>query len=107
MTLRSDRARTTARRAAAPPTLTLAAALTLQGWGARSGAGHPCHVTKASSKAWQSDPAAAERPRSTACFPGIPLYVKLGRRVVYDPADLDRWLASHRRASTSDEGEAA
>ena len=35
MTLRSDRARTTARRAAAPPTLTLTAALTLQGWGAR------------------------------------------------------------------------
>jgi hypothetical protein len=31
MTLRSDRARTTARRAAAPPTLTLTAALTLQG----------------------------------------------------------------------------
>jgi hypothetical protein len=46
MTLRSDRARTTARRAAAPPTLTLTAALTLQGWGARSVAGHPCHVAK-------------------------------------------------------------
>jgi predicted DNA-binding transcriptional regulator AlpA len=37
---------------------------------------------------------------------GGPHYVKLGRRVVYDPVDLDRWLASHRRASTS-EGEAA
>ena len=46
MTLRSDRARTTAKRAAAPPTLTLTAALTLQGWGARSVAGHPCHVAK-------------------------------------------------------------
>ena len=35
-------------------------------------------------------------------YGGGPLYVKLGRRVVYDPADLDRWLASHRRASTSE-----
>ena len=40
-------------------------------------------------------------------YGGGPHYVKLGRRVVYDPADLDRWLASHRRASTSDEVEAA
>jgi predicted DNA-binding transcriptional regulator AlpA len=31
-----------------------------------------------------------------------PIYVKLGRRVVYDPSDLDNWLASHRRASTSE-----
>jgi predicted DNA-binding transcriptional regulator AlpA len=36
-----------------------------------------------------------------------PVYVKIGRRVVYDPADLDRWLASHRRHSTSDVTEAA
>jgi predicted DNA-binding transcriptional regulator AlpA len=36
-----------------------------------------------------------------------PLYVKLGRRVVYDPADLDRWLALNRRGSTSDVTEAA
>jgi predicted DNA-binding transcriptional regulator AlpA len=34
-------------------------------------------------------------------YGGGPSYVKLGRRVVYDPADLDRWLASHRRTSTS------
>jgi predicted DNA-binding transcriptional regulator AlpA len=40
-------------------------------------------------------------------YGGGPLYVKVGRRVVYDPADLDRWLASQRRASTSDEVEAA
>jgi predicted DNA-binding transcriptional regulator AlpA len=32
-----------------------------------------------------------------------PIYVKLGRRVVYDPDDLDTWLASHRRSSTSEE----
>ena len=36
-------------------------------------------------------------------YGGGPVYVKLGRRVVYDPADLDHWLASHRRASTSEE----
>jgi hypothetical protein len=34
-------------------------------------------------------------------YGGGATYVKLGRRVVYDPADLDRWLAEHRRASTS------
>lgn len=36
-------------------------------------------------------------------YGGGPQYVKLGRRVVYDPADLDAWLAANRRASTSDE----
>jgi predicted DNA-binding transcriptional regulator AlpA len=36
-------------------------------------------------------------------YGGGPDYIKLGRRVVYDLADLDRWLTSHRRASTSDE----
>jgi predicted DNA-binding transcriptional regulator AlpA len=35
-------------------------------------------------------------------YGGGPAYVKLGRRVVYDPDDLDRWLAEHRRASTSE-----
>jgi predicted DNA-binding transcriptional regulator AlpA len=40
-------------------------------------------------------------------YGGGPLYVKLGRRVVYDPADLDQWPTSNRRASTSDEVEAA
>lgn len=33
---------------------------------------------------------------------GGPKFVKLGRRVVYDPADLDAWLNANRRASTSD-----
>jgi Helix-turn-helix domain len=33
---------------------------------------------------------------------GGPLYAKIGRRVVYDPADLDSWLLSLRRRSTSD-----
>jgi predicted DNA-binding transcriptional regulator AlpA len=40
-------------------------------------------------------------------YGGGPHYVKLGRRVVYDPADLDRWLASHRQSSTSDVPEVA
>ena len=31
-----------------------------------------------------------------------PKFLKLGRRVVYDVADLDAWLASNRRRSTSD-----
>jgi predicted DNA-binding transcriptional regulator AlpA len=39
-------------------------------------------------------------------YGGGPHYVKLGRRVVYDPADLDRWLALNRRSSTSDVPEA-
>jgi excisionase family DNA binding protein len=32
-------------------------------------------------------------------------YIRVGRVVVYDPDDLDAWLASHRRASTSDHGQ--
>jgi len=32
---------------------------------------------------------------------GGPEYIKLGKSVVYDPADLDAWLASNRRSSTS------
>jgi predicted DNA-binding transcriptional regulator AlpA len=35
---------------------------------------------------------------------GGPGYVKMGRRVVYDPTDLDAWLAANRRVSTSDPG---
>jgi len=37
-------------------------------------------------------------------YGGGPPFVKLGRRVVYDPADLDTWLATNRRRSTSDRG---
>ncbi|WEZ84651.1 DNA-binding protein [Rhizobium sp. 32-5/1] len=32
---------------------------------------------------------------------GGPAYIKLGKTVVYDPADLDAWLSSKRRRSTS------
>jgi predicted DNA-binding transcriptional regulator AlpA len=37
-------------------------------------------------------------------FGGGPVFLKLGRRVAYDVADLDAWLASKRRTSTSDDG---
>ena len=37
-------------------------------------------------------------------FGGGPRYMKIGRRVVYDPTDLDAWLAANRRTSTSDHG---
>ncbi|MGE0701711.1 MAG: helix-turn-helix transcriptional regulator [Hyphomicrobiaceae bacterium] len=33
---------------------------------------------------------------------GGPIYSKIGRRVVYRIEDLDAWLASRRRRSTSD-----
>ena len=33
-----------------------------------------------------------------------PPYIKQGRAVVYDFADLDRWLDQRRRMSTSDSG---
>ena len=35
-------------------------------------------------------------------FGGGPAFLKLGRRVLYDVADLDTWLAAHRRHSTAD-----
>jgi hypothetical protein len=33
-------------------------------------------------------------------FGGGPVFIKIGYRVVYDPSDLDRWLAARRRTST-------
>ncbi|MBM0207611.1 helix-turn-helix domain-containing protein [Micromonospora sp. STR1s_5] len=33
---------------------------------------------------------------------GGPQYSKYGRRVVYDPDDLDSWSEQHKRRSTSD-----
>jgi predicted DNA-binding transcriptional regulator AlpA len=36
---------------------------------------------------------------------GGPPFFKIGARVVYAPADLDDWLAKHRRTSTSDTGD--
>ena len=40
-------------------------------------------------------------------FGGGPIFCKVGRSVVYDSTDLDAWLASRRRASTSDSGREA
>jgi excisionase family DNA binding protein len=34
-------------------------------------------------------------------YGGGPAYAKLGRRVVYDAADLDAWLAENKRSSTA------
>ena len=36
------------------------------------------------------------------CLGGSPTFFKLGRRVLYDRADLDAWLAQRRAKSTSD-----
>ncbi len=33
---------------------------------------------------------------------GGPRFMKVGRRVVYDSADLDRWIESKKQASTAD-----
>jgi predicted DNA-binding transcriptional regulator AlpA len=46
-----------------------------------------------------SSPSTFEKRRLTG---GGPRFIKMGRRVVYDPTDLDAWLASNRRASTSE-----
>ena len=37
------------------------------------------------------------------CYGGGPKYLKIGRRVIYEQADLDAWLNAHKRASTSEE----
>jgi excisionase family DNA binding protein len=31
-------------------------------------------------------------------------FIRIGRAVLYDPDDLDRWLTANRRKSTSDNG---
>jgi hypothetical protein len=33
---------------------------------------------------------------------GGPIFIKIGKRVLYDTDDLDRWIAGQKRASTSD-----
>jgi predicted DNA-binding transcriptional regulator AlpA len=32
---------------------------------------------------------------------GGPIFIKVGKRIVYDPADLDSWFDRHKRSSTS------
>jgi predicted DNA-binding transcriptional regulator AlpA len=46
-------------------------------------------------------PRTLERYRCTGFGP---VYRKLGRRVLYRPADIDAWIASRVRSSTSDLG---
>ena len=38
---------------------------------------------------------------------GGPVFLKIGRRVVYDALDLEQWLAKHKRSSTSESHEIA
>jgi len=38
------------------------------------------------------------------CSGGGPAFRKIGRAVIYDPADLEAWLSARRRSSTSDDG---
>jgi predicted DNA-binding transcriptional regulator AlpA len=38
------------------------------------------------------------------CSGGGPAFRKIGRAVLYDPADLESWLSDRRRTSTSDDG---
>lgn len=40
-------------------------------------------------------------------YGGGPRYIKIGRRVLYDIADLDAWMEQNKRSSTSDAGRAA
>jgi len=37
-------------------------------------------------------------------YGGGPVFVKIGRRVIYREGDLAAWLAEHARRSTSDQG---
>jgi len=37
-------------------------------------------------------------------YGGGPVFLKLGRAIVYDTNELDIWLSSHQRRSTSDTG---
>ena len=37
---------------------------------------------------------------------GGPTFIKLGPRVLYDPADLSEWVQQYKRTSTSDAGRA-
>lgn len=35
------------------------------------------------------------------CYGGGAPYIRIGRIVLYDPDDLDTWLAAHKRRTTS------
>ena len=64
----------------------------------------PCFNTKEAAEYCRSSGSTFEKLRLTG---GGPIYSKIGRRVVYRVEDLDSWLASNTRKSTSDRGSAA
>ena len=66
--------------------------------------------TDAGTKSNLSVTAAAERLGVSAAFlnklrsaGGGPVFIRLGRRIVYSVADLDDWQNQNRRRSTSDD----
>lgn len=60
--------------------------------------------TRAAGAVLGLSPRTLEKLRVTG---GGPAYRKLGRRVVYAPADLERWAEAQTRTSTSDPGRPA
>ena len=36
------------------------------------------------------------------CWGGTPVFIRLGRKIGYQRADLDKWLAARRAENTSD-----
>lgn len=66
---------------------------------AKSESPHPTLRTPQAAEYCGSSASTFEKLRLTG---GGPPYSKLGRRVVYRVEDLDAWLASNRRRSTSD-----
>lgn len=69
-------------------------------------------MTQTSHTGKRLDTAAAEQYTGLArqtlaklrVYGGGPRYIKVGRRVIYDTRDLDDWLDSRKRNSTSDGG---
>jgi predicted DNA-binding transcriptional regulator AlpA len=57
-----------------------------------------CHTAKAAAYVGCS-PRTLEKWRQTG---GGPIYLKIGRAVVYRKSDLDRWLENCQRRSTSE-----
>lgn len=65
------------------------------------------HPSKSSEGRLRTEPAADYCGSTKSTFEklrgkgGGPVFIKIGRRVVYDVRDLDDWLESNRRRSTS------
>ena len=63
------------------------------------GSDDPLYDTPEAADYCNSGQSTLEKLRLTG---GGPIFIKLGRRVVYRKSDLDDWLNSRRRRSTSD-----